>query len=340
MALAFANCLPLTSQHISQLRHKCARRKYFLKTSDAQHAVQPTMTAANTPKPSSGIPLAPQVSDVWELDFYSRPVIGLDGKKLWELIITDTTGSFEHVEAIPNSLVNSRDLRKRIATVIDDATTKPTVIRFFRMQMRNMISIALADLDVEVRPSRRTYALQQAIRYREADVYPAMPGFNAALLVQPTTFAGPDLALTQKLPDALRCDSFAFAQFPLGQLQQFFAEADSREYFGEMCLVDPALSPDVLVPGLVVHAVRAPAIAGWMSGIELATVQVRLDKQDIVFECGLDTKYKFGAVTKDIRDEAKSFQTAKQEVGGLHFLAVQKSESADEIDGFWLLCDI
>eukprot|EP00171_Calliarthron_tuberculosum_P017681 IDg17681t1 len=273
MALAFSCSVPLATDRISGLRHKCGRRKNFLNYADTCTTNRMRMTAASGSTPARegrAVPLAPKASDIWELDFYSRPVIGLDGKKLWELIITDTTGAFEHVEAIPNSLVNSRDLKKRISAVIEDAPTRPTIIRFFRMQMRNMISIALADLNIQVRPSRRTYALQQAIRYREANVYPGMPGFQPSLLAQPATFLGPDLALTRRLPDALRCDSFAFARFPLAQLEEFFSESDPRDYFGEKCLVGPDVARDALIPGLVIRASRAAAIAGWMSGVELA----------------------------------------------------------------------
>lgn len=295
---------------------------------------------AETTRSSPSVPLAPAVSDIWELDFYARPVMGMDGKKLWELIITDTTGSFEHVEAIPNSLVNSRELKDRIQSVIDSAAVKPTIVRFFRMQMRNMISIALADIDVQVRPSRRTYALLQAIKHREANVYPSMPGFKASLLTQPASFAGPDLAMTQPLPDALRCDSFSFAEFPLAQLLEFFAAADPADYFGEKCLVDPAVDEGASIPGMVIYSTRAPAIAGWMSGVELAAIQAKLEKQEIVLECGLDTRYKFGGISKEIRAEAKHFQASKKPVEGLHFLAVQKSEDSDEVDGLWLLCDI
>ena len=43
-----------------------------------------------------------KVSNEWELDFYSRPVQGADGKKLWELLVTDGEGSFRHVEAAPH----------------------------------------------------------------------------------------------------------------------------------------------------------------------------------------------------------------------------------------------
>ena len=42
-------------------------------------------------------------SSAWQLDSYSRPVQGADGKKLWELLVTDETGAFRHVEAVPSN---------------------------------------------------------------------------------------------------------------------------------------------------------------------------------------------------------------------------------------------
>jgi hypothetical protein len=36
----------------------------------------------------------PIVSTEWELDCYSRPVVLPDGKKLWEVLLTDSTGTF------------------------------------------------------------------------------------------------------------------------------------------------------------------------------------------------------------------------------------------------------
>lgn len=53
----------------------------------------------------------------WELDCYSRPVIGEDGKKLWELLICDSLGNFRAVETMPSNMVNSRELRKLVEKV-------------------------------------------------------------------------------------------------------------------------------------------------------------------------------------------------------------------------------
>ena len=298
---------------------------------------------ADTTKSSqeiANIPLAPRASDIWEVDFYSRPVLGLDGKKLWELIITDSSGAFEHVESIPNSLVNSRELRARIEAVINDAQVKPVAIRFFRVQMRNMIQIALSELDVQVRPSRRTYALFQMIKYREQNVYPNMPGYKESLARQPISFVGVDLNMTERLPDALRCDSFSFAYFPLGQLEEFFSTANRQEFFGDQCLVDSSVPQATLIPGLVIYSSRSAGIAGWISGIELATIQAKVESLSILIECGLDKQYKFASISKEIQPEAAAFQSQKSKADGLHFLAVQKNEASDEVDGLWLLRDL
>ena len=34
------------------------------------------------------------MSTEWELDCYSRPVVMADGKKLWEVLLTDSTGMY------------------------------------------------------------------------------------------------------------------------------------------------------------------------------------------------------------------------------------------------------
>ena len=117
-------------------------------------------------------------SNDWELDCYSRPVVAAGGKKLWEVLVTDSTGSFRFCKTLPSNQVNSKELRKTVEELMDDASipVKPTTIRFFRGAMFNMINIALADLDVVGRPSRCTYAIAQWLEERHRDVYPQMEG--------------------------------------------------------------------------------------------------------------------------------------------------------------------
>ena len=116
------------------------------------------------------------LGDEWEIDCYSRPVVTEDGKKLWEILITDSIGDFRYLKTIPSSLVNSRNLRQIVEEVIDASPVRPKLIRFFRSQMFNMISIALSTIEVDIKPSRLTHNLLMWLQDREANVYPYMIG--------------------------------------------------------------------------------------------------------------------------------------------------------------------
>ena len=124
------------------------------------------------------------MTDEWELDCYSRPVMGTDGKKLWEILLTDSEGSFRYLKTIPSNLVNSRNLRNAVEEIMEQAPVRPKMIRFFRNQMFNMITIALSTLEVEVKPSRRTHNLFSWLSEREKFIYPKMAGYNPQLKQQ------------------------------------------------------------------------------------------------------------------------------------------------------------
>lgn len=316
------------------------------------------------------MPFAPPASDIWELDFYSRPVVGLDGKKLWEVIIVDTTGTFEYVDAIPNTLVNSRELRKRIEAAIEQAVVKPRLVRFFRGQMANMIQIALSDVkDVSVTATRKTYMLYRVLQQRLQNVYTQMPGFSPSLAAttsksnnnRPLSAAMASSMLgnmgfspAQRLPDALRCEKFAFGNFPLGYLRQFFDEADRSQFYGDSCLdlfdestetdqngeqdSNNGLSDDLLIPGVVAFSKRAANLAAWINGIDLVFIRSVVERAEVNLECGLDNVYRFIQIDDEIREDVRSFQTMKEKAKGLHFLAIQETPESDEIEGLWLMC--
>ena len=121
---------------------------------------------------------AKKPSEDWELDCYSRPVMTPGGKKLWEVLITDSTASFRFCKTLPSNKVNSKELRQAVEDLMEDPNidTKPSTIRFFRGAMFNMINIALSELDVVGRPSRCTNSIAQWLEERHRDVYPNMEG--------------------------------------------------------------------------------------------------------------------------------------------------------------------
>ena len=66
----------------------------ILSSLDASPASSATTTVETNPNAKP--------SDEWELDCYSRPVM-VGGKKLWEVLITDSTGSFRRCETLPSN---------------------------------------------------------------------------------------------------------------------------------------------------------------------------------------------------------------------------------------------
>lgn len=82
-------------------------------------AVPPLRASAEAAESERQVAVRERLSQEWELDCYSRPVVGEDGKKLWELLICDSLGEFRAVETMPSNMVNSRELRKLVEKVRD-----------------------------------------------------------------------------------------------------------------------------------------------------------------------------------------------------------------------------
>jgi hypothetical protein len=263
-------------------------------------------------------------------------VQGADGKKLWELLVTAEAGSFRHVEAVPSNCVNSRELRSRVQRLIDAAEERPTAIRFFRTQMKNMISIALSELsDVSCKPSRVTYALYDWIDERERDVYPAMPGYR-----RPRPEA-PGMKLPVRLPEQLRGEQYAVATLPYAEFAPGGSITADNIGFGTICPLpaDP-LGAEVMVPGVVIFSRRSRAIAAWLTGLDLAFVAAVLESRELHIEVGLETQYLLARMRTPIQiAEGETFEESKRATRGLHFLSVQSGPEAEQPDGFWLLRD-
>ncbi|MEO0868610.1 MAG: Tab2/Atab2 family RNA-binding protein [Cyanobacteria bacterium J06642_11] len=216
---------------------------------------------------------------------------------------------------------------------MDKAEAAPTRIRFFRYQMQNMIKRACDDLGLPARLSRRTLQLQSWLDDRRANFYPEQPGYQAGKApstVQPVEVARP-------LPDALLGQSWAMVSLPAKDL------ADMPEWdigFGEafpLALAD--IAPDTLVPGILIFSERALPLAGWMSGLELAYLDVQLGKiSQLLLETGSnDTWIMAGLNRPELEQEAKRFMTAKEQANQVHFVAVQDNPNSESFAGFWLM---
>jgi len=238
------------------------------------------------------------------------------------------------VEAIPANKVNSREVRARVEAVIAAAPVRPKTIKFFRRAMFNMLNIALAEVGsgIAVKPARTTHSLYAWLEERERDVYPSMPGYKPAL-----GGAGfLDIATPEKMPDALRAEQFAFVSLPLSEvLPGGDVDADNIGV-GSLCPVPPGLNPDTMLPGILFITRRSENLAMWLAGAELAHLKADLKRRELVMECGLSTRWLTAKLTDDQRIEGQAFEAGKARLKGLHFVGVQSSPEADEVQGFWL----
>lgn len=284
------------------------------------------------------------MTTIWELDFYSRPIVDENKKKVWEVLIcesptevgADVSNLFRYAEYCSNSQVNSAQLCESILKAVSQAGITPDRIRFFRQSMNNMITKACLDAGIPCQPSRRTYLLNQWLKERTLSVYPKeegyQPGGNA-------TVAFP-LTPPQPLQDALRAQKWGTVALEAAAL------TDMSEWsidFGEAYpLADLKLAPETLVPGLILYSQRALPIAAWMSGLELACVRYDTqDGQQLVLETGVIDRWSLAQLlTMPLQAEARQFEDRKVAANGVHFLAVQKSPEDETFAGFWLLLDI
>jgi len=273
------------------------------------------------------------LSNEWELDCYSRPVMGDDGKKLWEVLITDSKGSFRYLKTLSSNLVNSRNLRKIVEELMEEAPVRPTVIRFFRNQMFNMITIALSTLDIEVKPSRRVHNLLMWLDEREKTVYPSMTGYNPQLRQQ--TILDYDVSQPDRLPDVLKAESYAFVALPA---EAFWNGEVNEENINRGRLCPIAQMPKTgWIHGITLFSKRADAVASWMNGLEISSLRGDLVTRELMLNTDISTQFVVAPLQEAQKREAQIFEKGKNEAAGYHFLSVQSSPDAEEVQGFWLL---
>jgi len=277
----------------------------------------------------------------WELDYFSRPLLDGEGRRVWEVLIcsSGSTGGapFRWSRTCASGSVNSVWLQQALHDALEAQRahdgSQPRRLRCWRTSMRTLVQRAAAPLDLEVIPSRRCYALVEWLQQREREVYPSMEGYMAGPLA-PAPSAPP--APPRPLPEAVRGEGWSWAQLP-GE-----ALLDAGEWpmdFGGLVPLPP-LEPGVWIPGVRLFSPqRALALAGWLAGLE--PVRLELRQQQLVLEAGLDDRWLVSDVPADQLDDAQAALTRSRELaGGLQFVAVQSDANSQHFTGFWLLRDL
>ncbi|GAB1542595.1 Tab2/Atab2 family RNA-binding protein [Scytonema sp. NUACC21] len=284
------------------------------------------------------------MGSIWELDFYSRPILDENQKKVWEVLVcesplsvrTNIDSVFRFTKYCPSTEVNSVWLRTALEEAIALSGETPRRIRFFRRQMNNMIAKACQDLGIPAQQSRRTLLLNQWIEQRMKEVYPQEPGYQAGTSASVRL----DSPLPQRLPDALEGQQWQFVTLQAAE----FAEMHEWEIgFSEAFPLEMAqISPETPIPGVLIFSSRALPLAGWMSGLELGWLKFdNTQGARLLLETGATESWILANIKNpQVQAAAKGFESAKEKANGVHFIAVQSNPQEESFAGFWLLQEV
>jgi RNA-binding protein Tab2/Atab2 len=279
---------------------------------------------------------------IWEIDFYSRPLVDERQKKVWELLVCESPSStqqssselFRYAQYCPSDKVNSLWLGEALQAAMVEAKQSPQRIRFFRRQMNNMITKACKDIGIPSAASRRSIALKQWLDQRMEQFYPSQPNYQAVNSASVQLFPDPP----QPLPAALIGEKWAFVSLTASQF------ADMRDWqigFGESFPLEMfGITPEMEIPGLILYSPRSVPMAAWMSGLEIVAVQYQpAPKSTLLLETGASESWILARLDGITQAEAARFETNKQQAKGVHFVAIQSNPDSEEFAGFWLLAE-
>lgn len=292
---------------------------------------------------------------VWELDFYSRPILDEQQKKRWEIMICqglqsvddDPEQLFRYSKFVSNTEVNSDQLKAALEEAIAQSAAQsqgqPTRVRYFRYQMQNMIKRACEETGLLPYPSRRTLALQRWLEDRQKNVYPNEPGYQPG---SSPSVAKP-MEVVNPLPDALKGQKWSLVSLPA---KDFAEMGEWNVGFGESFPLEVAgVSPETPIPGFIIYSNRATPLAAWMSGLEIACVRAGREETTnyasentatarLLMDTGtIETWLLADLVGSETQAEGERFEQAKKEASGVHFIAVQSGPDADAFAGLWLM---
>jgi hypothetical protein len=278
---------------------------------------------------------------VWELDFYSRPVLDENNKKIWELLICDRDRAFEWVKQCPGNEVNSNWLAKELEAAMAVTGQTPQKVRFFRPSMSNIITRGCRQAGLTPLATRRMFAMLTWLQERMQTVYPQEVGFQAAD-PQPLPLQNLQPVKPEPIPNALMGERWLLVSLPAADLA---GAAEWSMDFGELFRTD-ALALDLVIPGIIIISSRALPLAAWMSGVDPVFLKFssNRDRVQLLLEASAEASWILTTlqVPKDQKAiaEGESFETAKQRAGGIHFMAVQKHPEDEKFAGFWLLNEV
>lgn len=274
--------------------------------------------------------------NVWQADFYRRPLRDETGQVLWELLICDTTGNVIYQSFCPQPDVTHDWLLSQVKIAVTE-TGLPDAIHVFRPQSFNLFQEVGQQLEIKVEATRRTPALKQRLQertleYQQHENYTG-EAYNPLSLDKPPPVP---------LPENLWGDRWRFASIPAGDIEEGFAQRPIPivQMPKELLPLQLGLASTVAVPGVVIDGGRqSMPLARWLQEVQPVALNYIPGAPDgLILEAGLVERWVMATFEdKEVAAAARLYEQRKQTSQGLHFLLVQPDDSGMTYTGFWLL---
>lgn len=274
--------------------------------------------------------------DVWQVDFYRRPMQDTNGQTLWELLICDATRHFTYNGLCPQASVNSNWLVSQLRNAASTVGL-PKLLQVFRPQSLSLLTEAAQQLGISVEATRHTPALKQwlqerASQYHLQDNYTGVAYNPLALDKPPPT----------PMPENLWGEQWRFATLPANNIEEAFAGRPMPFLQMPKFLLplDLGLASTLPVPGVVIDGGRQSLfIARWLQNVNPVALNYIAGAPDgLILEAGLAERWVVATFEdQEVTAAAKIYEQRKLASLGLHFLLVQPDNSGMTYTGFWLL---
>ncbi|MFS8119053.1 MAG: Tab2/Atab2 family RNA-binding protein, partial [Microcoleus sp.] len=262
---------------------------------------------------------------IWQADFYRRPLRDEAGKPLWELLICDAARSFEFSAFCSQSQANSTWVAQQLQQQIQ-IYKKPDRLQVFRPQSLGLIEAAGKVLGIKVEATRRTSALKLLLQSR-AKEYPIMPNYTGETYSPIALDTPPPVPL----PENLWGDGWRFASLPAGDITEFFTgrPLPILEMPELLLPLNLGLASTVPVPGVVIDGGRqSMRLARWLQDAKPVALNYIAGAPDgLILEAGLADRWVVATFEdSEVKAAAEIYQQRKQSSQGLHFLLVQPDD--------------
>ena len=271
-------------------------------------------------------------SQIWQVDFYRRPLCNDSGEPLWELVACNDREVA--IALCPQSQVSATWLAEELQKLHEDRA--PKTFQAFRPQTLHLLESAVKSLGASVQANRRTTTLKRHL-VRRSQEYSQMPEYTG----EPYDPLALEKPPPQPLPEELWGENWRFATAQASDLLDLAAgPIPVRSLPDELLPLNLGLPSNATIPGIVLDGGRtAMHLARWLASANPVAIDYIPGTPDgLILEAGLVDRWVFLTFEDtNVRSSARSFQQRKKESRGLHFLLVQPDDSGMTQSGFWLL---